>query len=162
MTLILWFTGLSGSGKTTICNELSKELENILIIDGDEIRKVISRDLGYTKQDRDEHILRVIEYVRNRQMDYNIILVSVISPTRWVRDFAREKLDNFNEIYIKCPVEICISRNPKGLYNKNTNIVGLDIPYEEPTKPELIIETDKLNLKDCILKIRRYINDITF
>lgn len=162
MTYILWFTGLSGSGKTTICNELSKEFDNILVVDGDEIRKIISKDLGYTKQERDEHILRVIEYVRKKQKDYDIILVSVISPTRWVRNFARKRLDNFNEVYIKCPVDICMSRNPKGLYNTTRNMVGLDIPYEEPLNPELVVETDKFNLKECILKIREYINDISF
>jgi len=159
MGLVLWFTGLSGSGKTTICNELLKSFPNALLIDGDIIRKQISSDLGYTKPERDEHIKRVIYYIKEKQIEYNIILASLLSPTKTIRDKARKELDNFIEIYVKCPIEVCISRNVKGLYKERKNMVGLDIPYEEPLNPELILETDKYNLEQCISIIKTYLKN---
>lgn len=154
--LVLWFTGLSGSGKSTISIEVEKYLNSknkaVYLLDGDNIRHGINSDLGFTDNDRNENIRRISE-IANLFKDAGIItLVSFISPFEKMRNFARNKIgnENFIEIYVKADISTCIKRNPKGLYNKKIeNFTGVSSPYEIPVNPEIILETEKLDIKKC-------------
>jgi len=155
----IWLTGLSGSGKTTIAVSLVEILRNrnipVILLDGDEIRKTISSDLGFSKEERDKHIYRVYNISNIISKNEVLNIVSVISPNRKIRNDARKLIENFIEIYVKCPIDICIKRNTKGLYNKKpgkkiNNVVGLDIKYEEPLNPDIVVETDKSTVSECV------------
>jgi len=158
----IWFTGLACSGKTTIAN-ITKELieekgKSIVILDSDELRSTVSKDLGYTRKDRDTHMKLVANICHLLTLQGELNLAAVISPTRKVRDNAKEKIPNFIEVYIKCPIEICRSRDVKGHYKEFTegklkDFVGLDIEYEEPINPDLILETDTTDSKSCANQI---------
>jgi bifunctional enzyme CysN/CysC len=149
---VLWFTGLSGSGKSTIANLLEKKLhiagKHTYILDGDNIRHGLNRDLGFTEVDRVENIRRVAEVARLMADAGLIVLVSFISPFRAERRAARELLEEgeFVEVFVDTPFEECASRDPKGLYARALNgeirnFTGLDSPYEPPENPEIHLET---------------------
>jgi bifunctional enzyme CysN/CysC len=149
---VLWFTGLSGSGKSTIANLLEKKLhiagKHTYILDGDNIRHGLNRDLGFTEADRVENIRRVAEVARLMADAGLIVLVSFISPFRAERRAARELLEEgeFVEVFVDTPFEECASRDPKGLYARALNgeirnFTGLDSPYEPPENPEIHLET---------------------
>src|SRR5262245_12563624 len=148
----LWFTGLSGSGKSTIANLLEKRLhtdgKHTYILDGDNVRHGLNRDLGFTEADRVENIRRVTEVARLMADAGLIVLASFISPFRAERDAARELIgpDNFCEVFVDTPIEVAEQRDPKGLYKKArrgelANFTGVDSPYEAPEDPELRIDT---------------------
>lgn len=150
--LVLWFTGLSGAGKSTIANSLEKLLHSqglhTIVLDGDNIRHGLSRDLGFTDEDRVENIRRVTEVSKLMSEAGLITIVSFISPFRSERQFARERLDEgeFIEIYIDTPLEECIRRDPKGLYkralaNEIPNFTGITSAYEEPLDAEIRLST---------------------
>lgn len=167
--LVMWFTGLSGSGKSTIAIEAEKRLiaEGKLAyrLDGDNIRHGLNGDLGFSVEDRNENIRRIAE-VSNLFADAGIItLVTFIAPIREMRDFARKKAGNgnFAEVYVKASVDVCAKRDPKGLYKKAiageiTNFTGISSPYEEPLKPELVLDTEILSVSACAEKVIEYIN----
>ena len=147
-----WFTGLSASGKSTIANLLDKRLHaagrHTYMLDGDNVRHGLNRDLGFTEADRVENIRRVAEVARLMVDAGLIVLVSFISPFRAERQFARSlfKPDQFVEVYVDTPFEVCATRDPKGLYAKAKagqlkNFTGLDSPYEPPEHPEVVIQT---------------------
>jgi bifunctional enzyme CysN/CysC len=149
--VMLWFTGLSGAGKSTIANVLERKLhvlgKRTFVLDGDNIRHGLNRDLGFTEADRVENIRRVAEVGRLFVEAGLITIVSFISPFRAERNRARELVgpDEFIEIFVDTPLEICEQRDPKGLYRKARrgelrNFTGLDSPYERPEKPELILD----------------------
>ena len=149
---VLWFTGLSGSGKSTIANLLEKKLhaagKHTYILDGDNVRHGLNRDLGFTEADRVENIRRVAEVARLMADAGLIVLVSFISPFRAERRFAREIMaqGEFVEVFVDTPFEECAKRDPKGLYAKARNgeiknFTGLDSPYEAPEKPEIHLRT---------------------
>jgi len=157
---VLWFTGLSGSGKSTLSSMLEKQLIDIRKIcyrlDGDNIRKGINSDLGFTDDERRENIRRVA-HIASLFYDAGIIvLVSFISPHRDMRKFAKSLIPkNFFEIYIKCDIETCKLRDPKGLYKKAlkgeiANFTGISSSYEEPDQPDLTIQTDKLSPEQSV------------
>jgi adenylylsulfate kinase len=165
---MLWFTGLSGSGKSTLSQALDKELytRNVhsYVLDGDNIRHGLNRDLGFTEQDRTENIRRIAELGGLFTDAGLIVSAAFISPYREDRRKAREIIRNahFIEIYVKCTVEICETRDVKGLYKKARNgeiqnFTGINAPYEEPLDPEIIIETDKYTEADSLVKILTYL-----
>ena len=149
--VLLWFTGLSGAGKSTIANSLERKLHALgkrtFVLDGDNVRHGLNRDLGFTEADRVENIPRVAE-VGKLFVDAGLItIVSFISPFRAEREMARSLMapDEFIEIFVDTPLEICEQRDPKGLYRKARrgelrNFTGLDSPYERPEAPELILD----------------------
>ncbi len=163
---VIWFTGLPGSGKTTLANEIQKILRShgyrVEILDGDEIRKGLSRDLGFSKEDREKHNERVMFVAKILSRNGVITLVPLISPYREIRDRARNEIENFIEVYVRCPLDILIKRDPKGLYKKALageikNLTGLQDPYEEPLNPDIVIDTDKLTIEESVNKILSYL-----
>jgi adenylylsulfate kinase len=149
----LWFTGLSGSGKTTITNLLVRELlgrgTRLEVLDGDVVRENLSKGLGFSKEDRDTNIRR-IAFVANLLSRNGVpVITAAISPYREIRDEARQMMDGrFIEIYVKASVEACEERDVKGLYAKARSgeikeFTGVSDPYEEPLSPEITVETEK-------------------
>ncbi len=148
---VVWLTGLPSSGKTTIAQSLLRELKarklRVELFDGDEVRRNLSKGLGFSKEDRDTHNKRII-YVCNLLTRNGVnAIVSLISPYRSTRLYARQNLPNFVEVYLKCSIEECIRRDAKGLYKKAltgeiTNMTGIQDPYEEPPNPELVLDTE--------------------
>ncbi len=159
--LVVWFTGLSGSGKSTLACALEKKLFDkgfkTYHLDGDNVRYGLNSDLGFSDQDREENIRRVAE-VSALFKDAGIVtLVSFISPHRKMRDVAREKVgkDAFVEIYVKASLEACIERDVKGLYakakeQKIQEFTGISSDYEEPAKPDFLIETETIAISDAV------------
>ncbi|MCE9522478.1 MAG: adenylyl-sulfate kinase, partial [Alphaproteobacteria bacterium] len=153
---VLWFTGLSGSGKSTIANIVEKKLllagRHTYMLDGDNVRHGLNRDLGFTDADRVENIRRVAETAKLFVDAGLIVLVSFISPFRSERRTARElvRKDEFLEVYVDTPIEVCMARDPKGLYKRAKageikNFTGLDSPYEAPENPEIHVNTVDLS-----------------
>jgi bifunctional enzyme CysN/CysC len=149
---VLWFTGLSGAGKSTIANLVERALhaegKHTYLLDGDNVRHGLNRDLGFTDADRVENIRRVAETAKLFVDSGLIVLVSFISPFRSERRMAREMLQpgEFIEVYVDTPIEVCMTRDPKGLYEKAKagaikHFTGIDSPYEVPEAPELTVKT---------------------
>lgn len=157
--VVLWFTGLSGSGKSSVANEVAYKLHSMghitYVLDGDNIRHGLNKDLGFSPEDRDENIRRISE-VACLFADAGVIAITAfISPYRKLRNFCRELAGQgrFLEIYTKACLETCEKRDPKGLYKKAKagiikDFTGINAPYEEPENPELIIDTDKYNIEE--------------
>jgi adenylylsulfate kinase len=148
-------TGLPGSGKTTIALDLERRLEemgrNVEILDGDEVRKGLSSDLGFSKEDRQRHAKRVTFVAKVLSRNGVITLVGLISPFRDFRQYAREEIGDFLEVFVDTSLEECIRRDPKGLYKlaldgKIKDLTGLQDPYEEPLEPELHIRTEDVTV----------------
>ncbi len=159
---VVWFTGLPCSGKSTLAQALMKELEaeglRVEILDGDEVRKGLTRDLGFSKQDRDENIRRIAFVGRLLARNGVVAIAAAVSPYRGVRDEARRNISRFVEVYAKCPVEVCIQRDVKGMYRlalagEIANFTGVSDPYEEPLSPEVSVETDKQSVAAGVEKI---------
>jgi adenylylsulfate kinase len=159
---VLWFTGLSGSGKTTIALSLKDVLEslnkNVKIFDGDDVRNTIHTKLGFSESDIKKNNLIVADLVLEAQSKYDFIIVPIISPYVLHRQIVRERIkQGFFEVYIKCSIERCIERDVKGLYKKAlngeiNNMIGLakENPYEAPLDPDIVIDTEKLSLEESI------------
>jgi adenylyl-sulfate kinase len=146
----LWFTGLSGSGKTTIAKIVEKELRdrgvNVERLDGDIVRQSLTRDLGFSKEDRDTNIERVTFVAKLLTRNGVAVLCSFISPYRARRAKSRAEIDEFLEVYVECPVKVCADRDVKGLYAKAfageiQNFTGVSDPYEAPENPEIVCHT---------------------
>jgi adenylyl-sulfate kinase len=158
----LWFTGLSGAGKSTLSEALEKRLQqhgrNVEILDGDIVRTHLSKGLGFSREDRDINIKR-IAFVCGLLTRNGVACISAaIAPYREAREWARHEIDNFVEVYVKCPIEVCRERDVKGLYKlvdegKIKGFTGVDDPYEEPENPELIVETNKETLDESVTRI---------
>ncbi|HEC89871.1 MAG: adenylyl-sulfate kinase [Thermoplasmata archaeon] len=170
--VVLWFTGLSGSGKSTLANEVAYKLHErgklTYVLDGDNIRHGLNKDLGFTPEDRAENIRRISE-VANLFADAGVItLTAFISPYRRDRNFCRSLLkDRFMEIYTKAPLEVCEERDPKGLYKKARageikEFTGIDAPYEPPENPELIIETDKETIEESVNRVIKKMEELGY
>ena len=155
--IVLWFTGLPCSGKTTLAKSLEqffkKNGKPVQMLDGDTFRKTISKDLGFSKKHRYENIRRAT-WIAKLLAENNInVIASFVSPYKKARGFARKICPNFVEIYLKCDIKECIKRDIKGMYKKALNgeignFTGIHSPYEEPSNPELIIETSKFSLEE--------------
>jgi len=165
---VLWLTGLSGSGKSTIANALEKELyaegKKTYVLDGDNIRHGLNKDLGFNDKDRVENIRRVAEVAKLMCDAGLIVITAFISPFRSERDMARSLFQSgeFKEIFISTPIKIAEQRDPKGLYKKARkgeipNFTGINSPYEKPLNPELNLDTSKTSITECVKKIREII-----
>ncbi|KWW17378.1 MULTISPECIES: adenylyl-sulfate kinase [Peribacillus] len=161
---VLWFTGLSGSGKSTIANAVAKELYNrdirSYVLDGDNIRHGLNKDLGFSEEDRTENIRRIGEVSKLFVDSGQFVLTAFISPFRADRQIVRDLLEEgeFIEVYIKCPIEECEVRDPKGLYDKARkgiikDFTGIDSPYEEPVQPEIILESNQYSVEECVEQV---------
>ena len=156
---VIWLTGIPGSGKTTLALELQKYYQQkqlpLEILDGDEIRKTLSKDLGFSPEDRKEHNRRVIFVAHILAKNGVTTIVPLISPYRETRANARKEIPNFVEVWVKASVEECKKRDPKGLYKKAMageikNLTGLQAPYEEPQNAELVLDTEKHSVEESI------------
>ena len=161
---ILWFTGLSGAGKSTVANLVERKLSqaghHTYSLDGDNIRHGLNRDLGFTDEDRVENIRRIGEVGKLFVDSGLIVTCSFISPFRSERQMVRGLVEEgeFIEVFIDAPLEVCMQRDPKGLYKKAQageikNFTGFDSPYEAPETPELHIKTDDLSAEDAADKV---------
>jgi len=167
---ILWFTGLSGSGKSTIANAVEQELNRLnkhtYLLDGDNIRLGLNKDLSFSNNDRIENIRRIGEVSKLFVDSGTIVLTAFISPFIKDRQIVKELVEEneFIEIFIDTPLEICEQRDPKGLYEKARNgdiqnFTGISSPYESPGKAEIHIKTDILGLEKCVDNIIKYLNE---
>jgi len=162
----LWFTGLSGSGKSTIANEVEYQLNkkgfHTYLLDGDNVRHGLNNDLGFSESDRKENIRRISE-VSKLFVDAGLItLTAFISPFREDRGRAKKIIGDFIEIFIDTPFEECSKRDPKGLYKKAMNgeiknFTGLDSPYEKPLSPDIHIQTSKVSIEEAANIIVEYL-----
>ena len=158
----LWFTGMSGAGKSTIANAITPKLEalgrRVEILDGDEVRTNLSKGLGFSKEDRDTNIRRIGYVAQLLTRNGALVITAAISPYRDIRDEVRSRIGNFVEVYVKCPLETLISRDVKGLYKKALageikEFTGVSDPYEEPLNPEVVVETNNETVEESVNKI---------
>jgi adenylylsulfate kinase len=159
---VVWLTGLPASGKTTIARCLEKKLRGrglkVEVFDGDEVRKNLSPDLGFTPEERELHNRRVIYMAKLLARNGVAVIISLISPYRRVRDYARMEIPKFVEVWVKCSIETCRKRDPKGLYKKAVegevkDMTGVQHPYEEPINPEVIVDTERETPESGTMKI---------
>jgi len=166
--VVIWMTGLSACGKSTVATELQKILFdrgcNVFILDGDNIRHGLNGDLGFSPADREENIRRIGQVAKLFAESGSIAITSFISPYRKDRDINRALMPEgeFIEIFVKASLAVCEERDPKGLYKKARaglipEFTGISAPYEEPLKPELVIETDKLSVEESAQKVIDYL-----
>jgi len=171
--MCIWFTGLSGSGKSTIANALEQELHKqgklTYILDGDNIRHGLNKDLGFTEVDRIENIRRVSEVAKLMVDAGIIVLVTFISPFRADRELARSRFDKtqYIEVFVDTPLEECEKRDPKGLYRKARaglikNFTGIDSKFDRPEYPEILLRTSKTSISEQVISIMQYIRNLNF
>lgn len=167
--VLLWFTGLSGSGKSTVASLLEKRLHEMgkltYLLDGDNVRHGLNSDLGFSEEDRIENIRRVGE-VSKLIVDAGVITISTfISPFKEDRENVRKLLGkDFIEVFTDCPLEVCEERDPKGIYKKARkgeikNFTGIDSPYEKPENPEITVSTHLNSLEECVELIISYLKN---
>jgi len=158
----VWFTGLSGAGKTTISHALAEWLKaqaiKFEVLDGDIVRQNLTKGLGFSKEDRDENIRRIGFVAHLLTRNDVLVLVSAISPYREIRDEVRQRIGNFVEVYVNAPLQVCESRDVKGLYQKARAgeikaFTGIDDPYEAPLHPEIECRTDQETLTESLTKV---------
>ena len=158
----LWFTGLSGAGKTTVGNAVAEILQErgckVEILDGDVVRTNLSKGLGFSKEDRDTNIRRIAFVAHLLSRNGVIAITAAISPYREIRDEARATIGDFVEVYAKCTLDELVRRDVKGLYEKAIrgeiqNFTGVSDPYEEPLNPEVVFESDKESVEDSVAKV---------
>ncbi|KAB2332127.1 adenylyl-sulfate kinase [Cytobacillus depressus] len=167
---VLWFTGLSGSGKSTIANAVSSELFkqgiNEYVLDGDNIRHGLNRDLGFSEDDRTENIRRIGEVAKLFVDSGKIVTTAFISPFHNDRDEVRSLFEagEFIEVFVDCPIETCEDRDPKQLYAKARrgeikDFTGIDSPYEIPQNPEIVIQSQLLTVEEAVQQIFGYLRE---
>ncbi|MQR84850.1 adenylyl-sulfate kinase [Bacillus megaterium] len=172
-SFVLWFTGLSGSGKSTVANAVAKALfdKNIrnYVLDGDNVRFGLNKNLGFSAEDRTENIRRIGEVSKLFVDSGQVVLTAFISPFQEDRAQVREILEGneFLEVYVECPLEECEKRDPKGLYKKARsgeirNFTGIDSPYESPANPELTINTSTQSVEECVQTVIEYLANRKF
>jgi adenylylsulfate kinase len=158
----LWFTGFSGAGKSTLANLAAKELRarghRVEVLDGDEVRTNLSKGLGFSKEDRDTNIRRIGYVCKLLERNGVIAISAAISPYRDVRDEVRREHGRFFEVYVRCPLKTLVGRDVKGLYRKALsgdipNFTGVSDPYEEPSNPELVIDTHLESREESLARL---------
>lgn len=163
---VLWMSGLSGAGKTTIALELDKHLRARGVrterLDGDVVREGLTRDLGFSKEDRQKNIERVTFVAKLLSRNHVGVVCSFISPYQAMRDHVRSEVTNYIEAYIDAPLEVVEARDVKGWYKKARagevqNFTGINDPFEPPTAPDIHIRTDQLSLEESVAKILAYL-----
>lgn len=170
-SFVIWFTGLSGSGKSTLANLLEQKLHErgvlTYLLDGDNVRSGLNKDLGFGESDRIENIRRLGEVCKLFLDAGIVVLTAFISPFRSDRDTVRKLVgeENFHEVFVKCPLELCESRDVKGLYSKARagkipKFTGIDSPYEEPLNAELVIDTSALTVEDSVSLLDEYVSGL--
>ncbi|MEO8875341.1 MAG: adenylyl-sulfate kinase [Polyangiaceae bacterium] len=168
---VLWFTGLSGAGKTTLSEALIPRLraagKKVEVLDGDVVRLNLSKGLGFSREDRDLNVARIAFVASLLARNGVIVVVAAVSPFRQARDEARKLIGaSFVEIHVAPPLEECIRRDVKGLYKKATSgeiaqFTGVSDPYEEPLAPEVKIDTSSLSVEEGVLQIESFLADLT-
>lgn len=164
---VVWIEGIPCSGKSTIAQELSRRLRaaggKVQILDGDEVRRMFSPELGFTRKDREMHARRV-SYVAQMLASHGVIvLVAMITPYETSRQAARAEVqESFVEVWLRCPVEVCRERDAKGLYARAlqgslSKLTGIDDPFEEPLNPDLVVDTDRLGVAQSVDRIVNYL-----
>ncbi|WP_050182053.1 adenylyl-sulfate kinase [Domibacillus robiginosus] len=165
---VLWFTGLSGSGKSTVANAAARRLFDLgvstYVLDGDNVRHGLNKDLGFSDEARKENIRRIGEVSKLFVDAGQLVFTAFISPFREDRDTVRALLENdeFIEVFVECPIEKCEQRDPKGLYKKARageipEFTGISSPYEAPEKPELVLNTDQYSVEECVDQLVAYL-----
>ncbi len=158
----IWMTGMSGSGKSTLANYLAARLRGfgrkVELLDGDEIREVLSKGLGFSKEDRNTNIRRIAYVAKLLSRNGVVAITAAISPYREAREAARRDIGRFVEVFVDCPVEKLIERDTKGLYKKALagelpNFTGITDPYEPPTAPEVVARTDQETVEESAQNI---------
>jgi adenylylsulfate kinase len=167
----IWLTGLSGAGKTTICRFLDTKLRSqeykIEVLDGDVVRQNLSKGLTFSKEDRNENIRRIGFVAHLLTRNNIIVLVSVISPYRVIREELKAQIGDFIEVYVNAPLEVCEQRDVKGLYKKArvgeiTNFTGIDDLYEIPLKPDVECKTDQESIAESANKILNKLEELGY
>jgi adenylylsulfate kinase len=168
-SICIWFTGLSGAGKSTIANAVQQRLFQrkirTYLLDGDNVRHGLNGDLGFSKEDRQENVRRVAEVAHLFVEAGVTAIAALISPFERDRQMARSifEQEDFVEIFVNCPIDICIERDPKGLYKKAQvgiirDFTGISSPYDPPESPELIINTSQYSIDECVDQVMRYLH----
>jgi bifunctional enzyme CysN/CysC len=168
---VIWLTGLSGAGKSTIATELERELfslgKHVYVLDGDNIRHGLGSDLGFSPKDRTENIRRIGEVAKLFADAGSICVTAFISPYRSDRDLVRKIMPSgrFIEVFVNAPLPVCEQRDPKGLYakaraNEIKEFTGVSAPYEEPIRPEIELRTDQVNVRESVSKILHFLEEM--
>jgi adenylyl-sulfate kinase len=167
----VWFTGLPCSGKSAVADRVAEILRErglrVERLDGDIVRQSLTRDLGFSREDRNENIRRVTFVAKLLTRNGVAVLTSFISPYREIRAEARREIGNFIEAYAKCPLEVCIQRDIKGMYQKAMRgeikeFTGISDPYEEPVNPEILLETDKEPLEESVQNVLKKLAELGY
>ncbi len=167
----LWFTGLSGAGKTTISELVEQALRErglrVEVLDGDVVRTNLSKGLTFSKEDRDENIRRIGFVCHLLSRNGVAAIAAAISPYREVRDEVRERIGRFVEVYVECPLDALVARDVKGLYKKALageipNFTGVSDPYEPPTRPEVIVRTDRESPEESAARVLGTLEDLGY
>lgn len=167
----IWLTGLSGAGKSTLAEAIEQRLRergrNVEVLDGDVVRTNLNQGLGFSREDRDTNIKRIAFVCELLTRNGVVCITAAIAPYSEARAGARKEIGDFVEVYVKCPIEICRQRDVKGLYGLADagiikNFTGVSDPYEVPEHPELVVETDKATVEECIARIFARLTDLGY
>jgi len=167
----LWFTGLPSSGKSTLADAVGEKLKakwmKVERLDGDIIRRYLWKELGFSKEDRDENIRRVTYLASMLTRNGVAVLTSFVSPYREIREEARGKIGKFVEVYVKCPLEVCIQRDTRGMYKRALageirDFTAISHPYEEPVDPEVTVETNKETVNEGTERIIKRLEELGY
>jgi len=158
----LWFTGLSGAGKSTIAVGIATRLKaagaKVEVLDGDEVRTHLSRGLGFSREDRDTNVRRLGFVGELLARNGVIAIVAAISPYRDTRDEVKQRVGNFVEVFVECPIEVLVERDPKGLYKRAiagelANFTGISDPYEPPLRPDVVIHSERESVEESCSRV---------
>ncbi|MFX1454514.1 MAG: adenylyl-sulfate kinase [Promethearchaeota archaeon] len=167
----LWFTGLPCSGKSVLADTVAEDLRNrgmkVERLDGDIVRRSLTRDLGYTEEDRNMNIERVTFVAKLLTRNGVAVLASFISPYNEIREYSRNEIGEYILVYVKCSLHVCEERDVKGMYAKArageiNDFTGIDHPFEEPDNPDIVVETDKHNVEESKAIILRALNKMGY
>ncbi|MBW2147925.1 MAG: adenylyl-sulfate kinase [Deltaproteobacteria bacterium] len=167
----LWFTGLPGSGKTTVSQLVAHELRQrglrLEVLDGDVVRTNLSKGLGFSKEDRDINIKRIGFVCKLLTRNGIVAIAAAVSPYEEIRQHNRREIQDYFEVFCKCPLEVLIERDPKGMYKKAIageipNFTGISDPYEEPAQPELILHTDREKPEESAARVLRRLAELAY